>query len=273
MNTQLIIATIIAVIFAFGFPITASVFWNKKYPGNVWPIFAGVICFTLFAMILEQILHYIFLIMDGPISNAITSSAVLYMLYGAFAAGIFEETGRLFGFKVLLKKCNNKEASVAYGIGHGCVEVIFVMGMTYVTYLLAAFGMDFWSAEANDMIRNVINQINLGVVGVEIYERLCAISIHIGLSMIMFVASRNKSKMWLYPVSICIHALVDAPSALYQFGTITSLAALEGWCTFLAVICIGLGYYLLFKKENIVEADEELKNMEELIIKNAEDNE
>ena len=241
---------IISILFAFAFPIGLIVWWNRKHKGNIWPFFAGMICFTLFAMGLEQILHYFFLVKESPVSGAINGSAVFYMLYGAFAAGIFEETGRLFGFKVLLRNRTDRSNAVGYGIGHGGVEVIFVFGVTYIIYLLSSLGVNFGDAAADEALVGAIGQLSMGNALIAMFERVSAMLIHIGLSMLMFKAVKEKGKLWLYPVSITLHALADMPAALFQFGVLRSLFAVEALAFIMGVVCLFLGKKILFEKDD-----------------------
>lgn len=237
MNTRIVIGAV----FAFVFPIALLIWWKKKTGAKFWCFVAGAICFFLFANILESIMHQFVLMGNGPVSAAILASPVLYLLYGSFAAGIFEETGRLFGFKVLLKKHYEKESAVAYGIGHGGIEVILTLGATYVVYLIASAGVPVADAATTAQLMEMSGAIPFGTVLLAMAERISAVMLHIGLSMLMFVGTKKAGRLWLYPVSICIHALSDMPACLYQFGVITSLAVIEAlaFVMGLAVLLIG----------------------------------
>lgn len=239
-------AIVISLIFAFAFPVGMIVWWNRKHKGNIWPFFAGMICFTLFAMGLEQIPHYFFLVRKSALSEAVNGSAVLYTLYGAFAAGIFEETGRLFGYKVLLRKRTDKSNAVGYGIGHGGVEVLLVFGVTYIIYLLASLGVSFGDAATDEALAGAVTKLSVGNALIAMFERLSAMMIHIGLSMLMFKAAKEKGKLWLYPVSVCLHALADIPAALFQFGVLKSLFAVEALAFVMGALCLYLGKRILF---------------------------
>ena len=260
--SQSVIAIILCSVFSIVFPLGLMIRWGIKHKKSLWPIIAGMICFTVFAMGLEQILHYFVLIADSPASRAVTTSPVLYTLYGAFAAGFFEETGRLFGFGVLLKKRTDRYNAVAYGIGHGGIEVILVLGATYAVYLLSVLGVSFGDAATDALIQAQTAQLGLPAALVAMFERIVALSVHVGLSMLMFKAVKEKGKLWLYPVCILLHALVDAPAALYQLGIIRSVFAVEGWCLVMAVVLVWFGYKALFK--GVPESVEEEPESEQI---------
>ena len=59
------------------------------------------------------------------------------------------------------------------------------------------------------------------------FERILAVAFHVGASMLVFTAARDRRKFWLYPAAIVLHALLDAPAALMQKGVITNMLLLE----------------------------------------------
>lgn len=56
--------------------------------------------------------------------------------YAALAAGLFEETGRLVAMKFFMKKNLDKGNALMYGVGHGGVEAILLVGLTYVNNIV-----------------------------------------------------------------------------------------------------------------------------------------
>lgn len=78
-------------------PVGAALVWRfclKK--GSMRYTFIGAGMFFLFAIILERLLHQAML----PL---VSGNVLLYTLYGALAAGIFEETARYISFRFLMK--------------------------------------------------------------------------------------------------------------------------------------------------------------------------
>ena len=53
-------------------------------------------------------------------------------------------------------------------------------------------------------------------------SRVFAFSFHVGASIIVFYAARDK-KFWLYPLAILLHTVMDTVAALSIFKVITSL--------------------------------------------------
>ena len=99
---------IIAVMLPFIFMLVLS----RKFKVRWLPLILGIAVFILFALILEQLMHLFVLKPQPDGSIALISNAPwLYVLYGVFAAGIFEETGRLLAF--LITKRHYKDIPVS----------------------------------------------------------------------------------------------------------------------------------------------------------------
>lgn len=240
---------ILVMLFSVCFPLGLLIWWKHKTGVSLSCFITGAVIFIVFAMILESMLHQFCLAGDHAISRAIQGSPILYMLYGAFAAGIFEETGRLFAFKVLLKKHKEKACAVAYGIGHGGIEIVLILGVSYLTLLLALMGINMGSEDVNAQLIMTANAITLPGALIGIFERISAMMIQVGLSMFVFTAARDKKAFWLYPTAIFLHALIDAPSVLYQVKVLSSIALVEGLAFVMGLIVLGLGFAVIKRHE------------------------
>lgn len=204
--------------------VCAVVFKIKVKTAPVSAIFAGAGTFVIFALVLEQILHAVML----PV---VSGSDAAYIIYGALAAGVFEETGRFLAFKTILKKKKTPETSVMFGIGHGGCEAVMILGMTMVSgivigVMVNSMGVDEMikistagSPELEETARLQIETLasfGAGNMVLSLFERAMAIALHISLSVLVFEAANAKA--WLYPACILIHAAFDVPAAMYQRG-------------------------------------------------------
>lgn len=242
---------------AFLLPIVLIVVWKIKTGAKMAPFWCGMIVFFVFAMLLEQVSHYIFLVMPWAGSEYIKNHTFAYAVYGCLAAGIFEETGRFFAFSIPLKKHKERTASVTYGLGHGGCEAMIIAGMPAISYLVLYYN------PALDTT-SVISTIVPGTMALGLLERLLAIVIHVSLSVIVF-AGVTTGRKYIYPVAIVLHAIVDVPAVLYQRQVITGLVTVEiltaAESAILAIIA-----YKMYRKlpENIdIQAAQEAKKVRE----------
>jgi uncharacterized membrane protein YhfC len=58
-------------------------------------------------------------------------------------------------------------------------------------------------------------------------ERMFTIGIQISLSIIVYYSVYGNKKLWLYPLAIAVHALVDIPAAAMQVGIIKNVYMVE----------------------------------------------
>jgi uncharacterized membrane protein YhfC len=130
-----IICMAISAVISIGFPIVLFIIFYKKYNAKIIPMIMGIAGFILFALILERSIHSIvfekFTLREKPL---------IYIIYGIFMAGIFEETARFISFKILKKKYTGVGTGLAYGLGHGGMEVILLVGLSMINKLCESPG-------------------------------------------------------------------------------------------------------------------------------------
>lgn len=225
-QSEIIIMAAVAVISVL-LPFIFMFILRKKFKIRWLPFLLGMAIFLVFALILEQIMHSLVLSPepDGTIA-LISSSPWLYVLYGVFAAGIFEETGRLLAFFITKKHYRDIDSAVSYGIGHGGFEAIAIVGLGMISSIVIAMlinsGSDALSGlpvAAEDLIISQPWYMYL----IAVMERIIAMSLHIALSVIVFSAVMVKGKWWLYPLAILLHALANTTAAMAQAGIITNI--------------------------------------------------
>ena len=93
-------------------------------------------------------------------------------------------------------------------------------------------------------------------LGLYLVERLgFAFLYHVGASIRVFYACKDKKKFWLYPFAILIHTLIDGMAGLNMAGVISlSDAALEAVLAVTGILVFFGAYFLLYRKdpENVV---------------------
>jgi len=238
-----------------------AIWWIKTRHEKVTTVLVGAATWFVFAQILETIPKLILFNPALEISNTIRGSVFLYTLVGCLLAGIFEETGRFVAFKTVLKNRTNKETAISHGIGHGGFEALFLMGAMGIQYMAYAVLVNTGkiqeiidqaasqgaSIDEVNAVVDSIKSITFVNVGLGLYERVFAILLHVGMSILVFYAVRER-KTWMYILSIVFHALFDVPAALYQTGVLT-LPVIEIILTVYALVFFVIVYKVLYKKD------------------------
>ena len=209
-------------------PVCLAVYLVRKHHARLSAILIGAGTFIVFALVLESIVHQ--LILKGPHGEAIMGNTPLFAIYGGLAAGIFEETGRFISMRFLMKKEPSKPLpGIAYGIGHGGAEMLIIFGITMINNLVISALINAGQAdaifskvpdEAAGQLQAQLDQLQTlgaGTLLVGFWERISALILHIGLSLMVWVSVRKGGRLlWLFPAAIVIHAIVDAGAVLLQ---------------------------------------------------------
>ena len=251
-----------------GFAIPVFLCWwaVKKQQAKLSTILSGAATFVLFALVLESIVHQV--VLKGPHGAALQGKVLYYALYGGLMAGLFEETGRFLAMKFLLKKePTETKPGVAYGLGHGGEEMILVFGLSMISTLTLAMMVNLGQtdtllaaapAEAQDQLTATFEQLQTTGAGtylLGLWERFSALTLHLGLSILVWAAVRKGGKwFWLFPAAILLHALVDGLAVILS-KTSAGLVTVELIIMALAIAVAALAWLVArraFPKEDVL---------------------
>jgi len=267
-NQTLVMLGIGAVLFLV-VPIIISIIWKKKKKEPFTTILIGAATFLLFVTV-EKVIQSFFIMDSTPMGAFINARPVLWAFTVGFFPGLFEETGRLVAFKTVLKKRQQRETSISYGLGHGGVaEVSVIMTYTMISYFAYAALINSGEiatvleqvrelapnqlSQIEDLIKQLTEFSAMSLVTM-IIERVFAVMFHVGASIMAFYACKDK-KFWLYPLAILIHTLID----MYGGLMLANVISIPGWA-FELVFAIASSlvffgaYFLLYRKDKTATA-------------------
>lgn len=264
VSTTSIIVMGITCLICFMVPLLLIWWIRRKYQASIASFLVGMIAFVVAVQILESPLNYYFLIYNQTTSSWLTQP-IIYSLYGGLMAGIFEETARFICFKFCLKKHHRIQDGLSYGIGHGGIEAMLIVGTTYISNLVISIFINNgmienlgFSTELQETVTQQLTSISPFLFGIAGYERLMTIIVQIGLSVLVFKAVRER-KVSYYVMAILLHAALDIPAALYQIG-VANLFVTEGLVTLFA----GGFLFFIFKQLKRYREDLSLPEDQEL---------
>lgn len=198
-------------------PVVLLIVVHKKTKARMAMAVIGAATFFLFAMVLEQILHAIVLGVGG---ERITGNIWIYGLYGGLAAGLFEEVGRFVAMRFAMKKQLNLPNALMYGVGHGGIEAILIVGLASVSNLVTSIMINAGTLEASlgalDQATKEATLTQLSALWttpsyqffLSGIERIVAVTLHIALSVLVFQAVKlGKKRYWF--LAFAIHVGVD----------------------------------------------------------------
>ncbi|MDR1913150.1 MAG: YhfC family intramembrane metalloprotease [Clostridiales bacterium] len=234
----------ISAILSIGTPLFLFFFFKKRLLLKVVPLLAGIAGFVVFALILEQLVHIVVLKPSPTGEIALKSKPILFILYGCFMAGIFEESSRFILFHVLKKKYSGIGTGLSYGIGHGGIEAILITGASMIGNLVLSVVINLGLTSVPPEIISGLTEIAPYMFLIGGFERIFAIAIQISLSVIVFYSVFYNGKWWIYPLAIIVHAIIDLPAILMQIEVIKNIFFVEGLTFLSSIILIFLAKYI-----------------------------
>ena len=236
-------------------PVGLLIYFRKK-DCDTKAFLAGCLVMLIFAFMLEQAVHSI--VFATPAGTVIKGNIWLMAIYGGLAAGIFEESGRFFAFRTILRKNQGKDMNaLMYGAGHGGFEMFCILSLSMVSNLIYSVMINSGSMTAvtSTLSGNQLAQMNTALSQlsstapwmflVSLLERFAAVISQIAFSVIVWFAAKKGSRVvWLYPLAVILHMLLDASAviindrtsnvmfaeiAVYLFTALNVLIALKVW--------------------------------------------
>ena len=246
VSTLSIVFMMVAALAGIAIPVGLYLYFRKRHGADRMPFWIGCIIFPVFALGLEQ-LAYLAMKHWGFWLN-VQSNIFAYGAFAGMMAGLFEETGRYFGFAVLLRKKRGKDINgLMYGAGHGGIEAVLVMSLAMVSNLVFAFSVNAGTADPS--MASIAAQL-AGIAPVtflvSIVERIGAVALHISLSVLVWFAVKNKKRFWLFPLAIVLHALVVA---VIMSRFVTNIWLIEAAVYLLAGVCAVLAV-IVYKRNS-----------------------
>ena len=262
---------IITVVLMIAIPVVFFLFWRGKHKQRtgIRYLLAGAVGFLVSARVLELGVHSFCIIADNPVSRFINGNTAAFVLYGITMAGVFEECGRYVILKYIMKKNRSRENAVLYGIGHGGIEILAVILPSMITYLAAAVLFSRGDTETALRTLNITEEtaaaalpavqaaaaFDYPMMAMNVMERLFALLLHIGLTVIVFYGVVNARKACL-PLAILLHMLMDTCPALYQ-RSLVPLWAVEVWVAVWTAIVVFIAVKLSGKMKSSSQTENE----------------
>ena len=212
-------------------PLGLGFYVTRKF-GTSWKSwFVGALMFLLSLVRIPLNTYANQIVLAAPMSPM---TYTLLALVPSFTAGVFEELARYVGFRFIIKD-DSYEKGVTYGAGHGGIESIFIVGLSVLSTGVILFTSPETLPPAQlEMI--LTTPLYLPLVG--LYERIMAMIVHIGFSLIVLESLRRKDIKYLV-AAIVLHSLMNflavsvvGYSILYSEILVTGFALGLGYWTY-----------------------------------------
>lgn len=189
--------------------IAALILWLKTRVSWKYFLYGALVFFVAQILIRIPILSAIQPALAGTLQSSPVARTV-YLIVLALTAGLFEEVGRWLGYKYLIKNERTWRVGVMYGLGHGGIESIVLVGLSVLSVLTLYIAITLQHQQIPvpaALLESLRSGTALGQ-SLAIVERIFAIIFHVALSLMVMQAFTRHNIRWLW-YAIAYHALID----------------------------------------------------------------
>jgi len=261
-NINLVVTNLLAGMFNIIFPVILG--WRIiRWRGTTWKLFGvGVLTFIGSQILRVPLVTWLTegfasgLLPEIPQNVAPFFNGIMLGLL----AGLFEETARWVGYKLLKKHGDSLDSALTLGAGHGGVEAMIV-GISMFTGLISILALTSTDAALAAMPAEQAALLRQQVIDywalpwhaplAGAVERVAAVGLHISLSMLVWMAV-SRRKVILYFAAVLYHAAVNA------LATIALSFNLNVWFIEAALLLVSFGVlWMVYRRAK--QVDEERK--------------
>lgn len=246
INYLSILGIVLTCLLSIVFPIGFIIHMKKRYNASLLYFIMGVIVFSVFQLLLRIPMIQFLSVQTWFVVN-ISSNTYIYVAFLAITAGLFEEVGRYIAFRYFLMDGRHWENGVAFGIGHGGIEAVSIVGINYILFFLLSLNINYGWFQGIiaylpqiDVAKSILTSTSSEMFFLAGVERFFVIFIHIAFSLLVLDSVR-KNKIGALFLAIFLHALLDFASVLLS----GNILIVEGIIALIGIISI---YYIRRKK-------------------------
>jgi uncharacterized membrane protein YhfC len=227
-------------------PVAAALWWGRRSgaPMSAWA--KGALVFFVSQCVLRLPWQIPLGIWLRPRIHGSMARGYAWIAASAFTAGLFEEVGRWAGYRWLVKRERSFRVGVMFGLGHGGIEAMLLVGVSFlvslVLYLLLATGRaPSMPPDALDKVVQAMTALRPLDLLAGVAERLMAMTAHVALSLLVMQCFVRRSRVWLV-LAVALHFALDFTGvggavALKNRGAwVAELAIVPGFLASIAVI-------------------------------------
>ncbi len=180
------------------------------------------------AFLVGAILWFVAYVVRSPINTYGTlwiyqnfkGAALIYLsvAFPSLTAGIFEESARWLAFRFAVKD-HRLENGLMYGAGHGGIESMLLVGVSVLSSAIVGY---FYPQTLTSAQLAQLTTTPEWLVFIGLWERLCAMTFHIAMSILVLESFRQK-QIWYLGVAIGAHFFLNfAAVYVLQWGIVQS---------------------------------------------------
>lgn len=219
------------------FPLGVLFYFISRKKELAGPFLLGAATFFVFQMLIRVPLLELVLKKQLWFQGFKLANPWLYLLLLALSAGIAEEVGRFITIRFFMKNQLTWQSGVAFGLGHGGLEALLLVGLTNIGLLLTP---------------STVAMLSFGQVALAGVERISAMVLHVGWSLLVLEGVRKNNKKYLL-FAVLTHGIVD-----FTIGAMAMLGIVP-WLIELALLVTAMSALVFIAKYSKARKEAENK--------------
>lgn len=207
-----IVFMFVSFLLSVGFPLGLMIYFYRKWKISLFAVFTGALMFFLFQMVL-RIPALTLIQMQSWYEAFARQYTVLTGVIIAFTAGLFETVGRYLGMRYMIKDRLSRENGIAYGIGHGGIEAVLLVGITYAANILYSLLINAGLVDGT-LVPQLV-ELSPDIFLAAGIERVFAILFHIAAALLVAYGIMHRNFIYVL-LSLLFHTLLDAVAVILQ---------------------------------------------------------
>lgn len=263
VGTASILAMVVTLLISTVLPILVYIIYGVKNKGKgVWTTWLiGAAGFVVMQLIIRTPILSLLSLNAGFVTFA-TEYYTLYVLVLAFTAALFELVARYVIAKILQKnQCFEK--AVAAGLGHGGIEAIALIGLTYVNNILYSFMINtgVYDTIVEQTASMGVDTTSLLVAKASLietssamfllagYERILTMILHVAMTVLVFYFVKKKKDIVGIILCLIIHTLIDFVPAFLVGMLAANLAYIITYAYLTVMAVVGIVIIAVIRKK------------------------
>ncbi|GAB4190780.1 MAG: YhfC family intramembrane metalloprotease [Roseiflexaceae bacterium] len=237
--------TVVSAIIAIVLPPVLAFVAGRRLGASWRFVGYGALIFLVFQILTRIPLVQVLQLVLAPHLAGSIGLQVAWVAALALSAGVFEEVGRYVGYRWLFKpEQRTWDNAVMYGLGHGGIESILLVGGAVVLSLIGLLTIQ--SSGLGVIPENLRPQVAaqfaaaaeapawLQLAGG--WERIGAITFHVAMSVVGLQVFRRGSLRWL-GLAVLLHTLFNLTVLVRLLGLsqVTTILIIEGLLTLMSL--------------------------------------
>lgn len=240
----------ISLVLSIGFPVALVVYFYRKEKISIKAVLIGALMFFIFQGLI-RVPIITFISYTPWYQSFVIENMILTVVIMAFTAGLFETVARYIGLKFLLKKELDRKNGLAYGIGHGGIEAILLVGISYVANIIYSFLINVGANVDISLLSQLITTPPTLFLAAGL-ERVFAIFFHIAAALLVTYGIMKGKKVFIL-LSLFFHFLLDGVLGMLQILGV-SVWGMELWVVFVGTLSL---LFIIKSKEIFADGNKE----------------